>query len=112
VADALGHAHGLGVIHREIKPEDILLQGGHALVADDGARPGYCHAMVPVVRLAAMTPYAKGLALVLAPSSAVRAQPEGHGRIAAVAGKSEARMEFSLLRLEFRHAELPEQEAH
>jgi serine/threonine-protein kinase len=36
VADALGHAHGMGVIHRDIKPENILLQGGHALVADFG----------------------------------------------------------------------------
>ena len=36
VADALGYAHGLGVIHRDIKPENILLQNGHALVADFG----------------------------------------------------------------------------
>jgi serine/threonine-protein kinase len=36
VADALGYAHGLGVIHRDIKPENILLQAGHALVADFG----------------------------------------------------------------------------
>jgi serine/threonine-protein kinase len=36
VADALGHAHGLGIIHRDIKPENILVQGGHALVADFG----------------------------------------------------------------------------
>ena len=36
VADALGYAHGLGVVHRDIKPENILLQGGHALVADFG----------------------------------------------------------------------------
>ncbi len=36
VAEALGYAHGLGVIHRDIKPENILLQGGHALVADFG----------------------------------------------------------------------------
>ena len=35
-ADALGYAHGLGIIHRDIKPENILLQGGHALVADFG----------------------------------------------------------------------------
>jgi eukaryotic-like serine/threonine-protein kinase len=36
VADALGYAHGHGIIHRDIKPENILLQGGHALVADFG----------------------------------------------------------------------------
>ncbi|MEQ1691165.1 MAG: protein kinase [Gemmatimonas sp.] len=36
VADALGCAHGLGIIHRDIKPENILLQNGHALVADFG----------------------------------------------------------------------------
>jgi serine/threonine-protein kinase len=36
IADALGYAHGLGVIHRDIKPENILLQGGHASVADFG----------------------------------------------------------------------------
>jgi len=36
VADALGYAHGLGIIHRDIKPENILLQNGHAVVADFG----------------------------------------------------------------------------
>ena len=36
VSDALGYAHGLGVIHRDIKPENILLQNGHAVVADFG----------------------------------------------------------------------------
>jgi serine/threonine protein kinase len=36
VADALGYAHSHGVIHRDVKPENILLQGGHALVADFG----------------------------------------------------------------------------
>ena len=36
VADALEYAHALGVIHRDVKPENILLQGGHALVADFG----------------------------------------------------------------------------
>jgi len=40
VADALGYAHSLGVIHRAIKPENILLQGGHALVADFGIAIG------------------------------------------------------------------------
>jgi len=36
VADALGYAHGEGVVHRDIRPENILLEAGHALVADFG----------------------------------------------------------------------------
>ncbi|HEX6643398.1 MAG TPA: protein kinase [Gemmatimonadales bacterium] len=36
VADALGYAHEHAVIHRDVKPENILLQSGHALVADFG----------------------------------------------------------------------------
>jgi eukaryotic-like serine/threonine-protein kinase len=36
VADALEYAHQQGVIHRDVKPENILLHGGHALVADFG----------------------------------------------------------------------------
>ena len=36
VSDALSYAHSVGVVHRDVKPENILLSGGHALVADFG----------------------------------------------------------------------------
>ena len=36
VARALAYAHGEGVVHRDIKPDNILLSGGAAMVADFG----------------------------------------------------------------------------
>ena len=36
VAEALAFAHGEGIVHRDIKPDNVMLSGRHALVTDFG----------------------------------------------------------------------------
>jgi len=36
VAQALGYAHSRGVLHRDVKPENVIVAGGHARIADFG----------------------------------------------------------------------------
>jgi TolB-like protein/tRNA A-37 threonylcarbamoyl transferase component Bud32 len=36
VAEGLAYAHSYGLVHRDIKPDNIMLSGGHAVIADFG----------------------------------------------------------------------------
>ncbi len=60
VVDALAHAHELGVVHRDIKPDNVMLSGRHALVADFGVAKAVSDAtgghMVTTVGTAIGTP--------------------------------------------------------
>jgi eukaryotic-like serine/threonine-protein kinase len=46
VADALAYAHDCGVLHRDIKPGNILLSRNHAFVADFGVAKAYAASSV------------------------------------------------------------------
>ena len=76
VADALSEAHAHGVVHRDIKPDNVMLRGRHALVADFGVAKAVTEATGQ--QLLTSTGVALGTPTYMAPEQAMADRNQDH----------------------------------